>query len=129
MSRWIGRRRGYVSSGVDLVVTSRSAPTAVPSTNVRSVTAGSVVQPITVGDSPLPWIGRHPPNPGHQPTKTFAISYPLGAIHQGFRTLQWIVSNGGLYQFESNEIVGIEMHHISKRSSKLDLSDIEIESV
>ena len=30
---------------------------------------------------------------------------------------------------ESNDVVGIEMHRISKRSSKLDLSDIEIETV
>ena len=30
---------------------------------------------------------------------------------------------------ESDEVVGIEMHRISKRSSKLDLSDVEIESI
>ena len=30
---------------------------------------------------------------------------------------------------ESNDVVGIEMHRISKRSSKLDLSDIKIETV
>ena len=30
---------------------------------------------------------------------------------------------------ESNEVVGTEMYQISKRSAKLDLSDIKIESV
>lgn len=30
---------------------------------------------------------------------------------------------------ESNEVVGIEMHHISKRSAQLNLADIEVESV
>ncbi|MCY4474723.1 MAG: DUF2283 domain-containing protein [Chloroflexi bacterium] len=40
------------------------------------------------------------------------------------------VSPGVILDYnESNEVVGIEMHYISKRSSKLDLSDIEIESV
>ncbi len=40
------------------------------------------------------------------------------------------VSPGVILDYnESNEVVGIEMHYISKRSSKLDLSDIKIESV
>ena len=38
------------------------------------------------------------------------------------------VSPGVVLDFnESNDVVGIEMHRISKRSSKLDLSDIKIE--
>ena len=40
------------------------------------------------------------------------------------------ISHGVILDYnESNEVGGIEMHYISKRSSKLDLSDIKIETV
>lgn len=29
---------------------------------------------------------------------------------------------------EANEFVGVEMHHLSKRSSEIDLSDLQFES-
>ena len=29
---------------------------------------------------------------------------------------------------EANEVVGVEMHHLSKRSPKIDLSDLQFES-
>lgn len=39
------------------------------------------------------------------------------------------VSPGVMLDYnESNEVVGVEMHHLSKRSPEIDLSDLQFES-
>ena len=40
------------------------------------------------------------------------------------------VSSGVLLDYnDANEVVGVEIHQLSKRSSKIDLTDLEFESI